>query len=91
MNSSALPRVLLNSGLSYGLFRCSRQRQQANRTSRIKFDAAPQFNAEKFLTDPFLRAGFQNPTVFRRPADDWEKPRLARVQSTREKQRESYF
>ena len=59
--------------------------------SRLKFDAAPQFNAEKFLTDPLLRAGFRNPTVFRRPADDWEKPRLARVQSTREKQRELFL
>ena len=58
--------------------------------SRLKFDAAPQFNAEKFLTDPLLRAGFQNPSIFRRPSVDWGKPRLARVQSTPEKQRELF-
>ena len=53
-------------------------------------DAAPQFNAEKFLTDPLFRAGFQNPSIFRRPSVDWGKPRLARVQSTPEKQRELF-
>ena len=51
--------------------------------SRLKFEESPSFNAEKFLTDPLLRAGLCDPRAFRRAEVDWPKPRVARVQACR--------
>ena len=51
---------------------------------------SPSFNAEKFLTDPLLRAGLRDPRAFRKADVDWDKPRVARVQACREKQLELY-
>lgn len=57
---------------------------------RLKFEHAPQFKAEPFLVDPLLRAGFSDPSVFRRPSSDWDRPKRARVQASRSDQLELY-
>ena len=58
--------------------------------SRLKFEHAPRFKAEPFLVDPLLRAGFSDPSVFLRPASDWDRPKRARIQASRADQLELY-
>ena len=57
---------------------------------RLKFEHAPRFKAEPFLVDPLLRAGFSDPSVFRRPSSVWDRPKRARVQASRSDQLELY-
>ncbi|CAE7560174.1 SUF4 [Symbiodinium sp. CCMP2592] len=57
---------------------------------RLKFEHAPRFKAEPFLVDPLLRAGFSDPSVFQRPASDWDRPKWARVQASQADQLELY-
>ena len=57
---------------------------------RLVFEAAPKFNPEKFLVDPLLKAGFQRPNFFRRPAEGWPPTQKARVQASRENQLRLY-
>ena len=49
---------------------------------RLKFECSPSFKADRYLVDPLLRSGLKDPRVFRRPSSSWEKPKLARVQSS---------
>ncbi|OLP97449.1 hypothetical protein AK812_SmicGene20236 [Symbiodinium microadriaticum] len=58
--------------------------------SRLSFDEAPRFKAEKFLVDPLLRAGFRDPRIFRRHEDEWPRPKVARVQAPLDKQLQLY-
>jgi len=58
--------------------------------SRLSFDEAPRFQAEKFLVDPLLRAGFRDPRIFRRHEDEWPRPKVARVQAPLDKQLQLY-
>ncbi|CAE7201974.1 unnamed protein product [Symbiodinium sp. CCMP2592] len=58
--------------------------------SRLSFEEAPRFQAEKFLVDPLLRAGFKDPRVFRRHASEWPRPKVARVQAPLDKQLQLY-
>ena len=50
----------------------------------------PKFDAKRFLTDPLLRAGLQDPRAFRLQSCQWVRPRLARVCCSRQKQLELF-
>ncbi|CAE7945305.1 Abhd17b, partial [Symbiodinium sp. KB8] len=58
--------------------------------SRLNFEEAPKFVANRFLTDPLLRAGLQDPRAFRLPSCQWPRPKLARVHCNRQKQLELF-
>ena len=58
--------------------------------SRLTFEEAPKFNARRFLCDPLLRAGLQDPRAFRAPSCQWVKPKLTRVHCSRQKQLELF-
>ena len=58
--------------------------------SRLTFDDAPSFRAEKFLVDPLSRAGFSDPRIFRRHGDDWPRTKVALVQAPVDKQLQLY-
>ena len=51
---------------------------------RIRFRHAPAFQAEKFISDPLLKAGFLDPQHLRLPERDWPPVRHARVMCPRE-------
>jgi len=51
---------------------------------RIVFNHPPAFHSEKFLTDPLLKAGFQDPVHLQLPNDDWPKVKPAHVLCSKE-------
>lgn len=51
---------------------------------RIRFRHAPAFRAEKFISDPLLKAGFLDPRHLHTPQQDWPSVRHARVMCARE-------
>ena len=51
---------------------------------RLKFSYAPNFGAIKFISDPFVKAGFDNPRHFRLPRSCWPRVKPARVMCQKE-------
>ena len=51
---------------------------------RIQFKHEPSFEAEHFINDPLLKAGFLDPRHLQLPADSWPKVRRAHVMCPRE-------
>ncbi len=52
---------------------------------RIPFKHNPSFDAEQFINDPLLKAGFMNPRHLQLPAEAWPKVRRAHVMCPRDK------
>ena len=51
---------------------------------RIHFKHNPSFDAERFINDPLLKAGFMNPRHLLLPSHQWPSVRRARVMCPRE-------
>eukprot|EP00438_Fugacium_kawagutii_P004250 Skav217520 [mRNA] locus=scaffold647:242806:246940:- [translate_table: standard] len=51
---------------------------------RVQFKHAPQFEAEQFMNDPLLKAGFLDPRHLRSPQDTWPRVKHARVMCSRD-------
>lgn len=51
---------------------------------RIQFKRNPSFDAERFINDPLLKAGFMNPRHLLLPSHQWPSVRRARVMCPRE-------
>ena len=51
---------------------------------RIQFKTVPSFNAESFISDPLLKAGFMNPVHLQTPKQHWPSTKRARVMCDRE-------
>ncbi|CAE7454060.1 SUF4 [Symbiodinium sp. CCMP2592] len=79
-SSSPLPRVSGSASTSY----------KALDPDRLVFEQAPTFEADRFLVDPFLRAGFKDPRFFRRARTEWPPTVRARVQTSRDQQLRLY-
>ncbi|CAE7242286.1 unnamed protein product [Symbiodinium sp. CCMP2592] len=50
---------------------------------RIRWEHPPAFDAAQYLSDPVVKAAYNNPNVLRKPSHDWPKTRAAKVHCSR--------
>ena len=50
---------------------------------RIRWEHPPSFDASQFLTDPVVKAAYNDPNILKLPEQDWPKTRAAKVHCSR--------